>query len=206
MRSLSEMQAVRASSRLPIRAQSVSILGSRVHRGEMSIFRRAFALLFGGFGLGLGCGILLSLAGGLLGESSRAGLATLLAICGCGFAAVDIASRGGMRLPQVDAELPTRWVLRPGLQATLPRIGYVAWFAIPAAALLSADVRVGAAVFGAYRAVRTAPPMFGLAIGRLEWLHAAFESSMRRSALRRGASFSLGVLSVTTLVVVGAQQ
>lgn len=113
---------------------------------------------------GILAGAGLAVLGSHLPSSTRAGLATVIAVVGGGLALVQLTGRPLAPL-QCDRLTPKRWArqsalgwaLRNGASLGLgafTRIGFWLWYAVPAAAFLSGRPLVGALVYGTYGLVR----------------------------------------------------
>ena len=137
---------------------------------------RGAAYLLAATGAGASVGALLGLAGSSLGDTARAGLATVLAVGAIAIVAWELLG-GRLRIPQAERETPRRWLQHHAILAAavngaalgtgvLTRIGFWLWFAVPAGALLLGDVVLSAALFGTYSITRTGSTFAILAVAR----------------------------------------
>jgi hypothetical protein len=159
-------------------------------------------------------GALLGAAGSLLPTGARLALATLLALVAAVPAALEVAGRR-CRLPQRDRETPKRWAfagprawaLRNGTSLGIgagTRIGFAAWYAVPAGCLLVASAPFGALLYGLYGFTRAAAVLPIMLAARRDsgrrvtgWLFA------RQRVARRLLGADLLVLAIAVVMTAG---
>lgn len=159
-------------------------------------------------------GALLGAAGSLGSVELRVATATLLALAAVVPGALELAGRR-CTLAQRDRETPRRWLLhRPWRWAVLnggalgvgagSRIGFPAWYAIPAACLLFGSAPGGAALYGIYgftRALAVLPIL--IASGSTRHIDVSNWLLGRRRLAHRVLGANLLGISLAVIVGVG---
>lgn len=100
-----------------------------------------------------------------------------------------------------------RWAARNGFALGVgasTRIGFVLWYVVPIAALLSASLPLGAGVFAAYGFFRTTAAYAIIRAARDQDFEALADALRRWGGLARAVSAGqLAIVALTTLLVVG---
>lgn len=161
---------------------------------------------------GMAAGGLLGALGSVLPLSVRVTLAAILGVIAIALGGLELTPRR-VRPLQRRCETPQSWMRRGalswavsngvtlGLGATT-RIGFWLWFAIPAAAILYADILAGAMIYGVYGALRA-----GLVWPMIQFQRRTENPEMSLSLLKRQPQIRRlagSVLLLTGVVVVGS--
>lgn len=145
--------------------------------------------------------------GGLFAEQVRLGMGFLLAVAGVALGFADLTWNLGVPM-QCNKETPRAWMNRHPLEWSLKngaalgigaftRLGFLAWYLVPCAALVSGSPSVGCAVWGIYGFTRTVLPAFKTSVaGRSE---RALEVYVFSCMARNGLAHRISALALVSV-------
>jgi len=163
---------------------------------------------------GAAAGAALAAVGSLIPLQVRVVLATTAALVGVSVGVLELLGRR-IRPLQCNRETPRRWMssgavgwaVRNGLAlgtGASSRLGFILWYVVPTAALLSANVALGAGIFATYGFFRTAAAYAIIRAARTRDFETVADALHGGSRLaHRAAAAQLTVVGLTTLIVVG---